>query len=159
MLGMSVNEFERVVAIDPDLRAMPLPRKLFWNQYAYGLIREGRIEEARRLLERVLVDEGDDPGLLTQLGQTYFVEGDTDRAEATWRKALQVDARTSEAWLALGRQAMKRGAFEEAERSLQRAVMLAPESIEALYALDYVAAVRGAIDLPTAPHLEGSHRS
>ncbi len=25
--------------------------------------------------------------------------------------------------------------------------------------VDYVAAVRGAIDLPTAPHLEGSHRS
>lgn len=135
MFGMSVNEFQNVVRLDPQLRSMPLPRKLFWNQYAYSLIREGRAPEARLLLESALNNEGDDAELLALVGQTHLIAGEVESAERVWKRAMQVNPRLSDPWLALGQQVMKKGAFTEALPLLERAAELAPDLPEALYAL------------------------
>ncbi|MDX2035293.1 MAG: tetratricopeptide repeat protein [Isosphaeraceae bacterium] len=134
MFGMALGEFEQVLAADPELREMPLPQGLFWNQYASILIEEGRNEQARAAIERRLSQAGDDPGLLTRLGELLESAGDAEGAADAWRRALAIDPGRSETELALGRSALRRGDLAEAEARIRRAVDAEPDSIEALYA-------------------------
>ena len=135
MLGMSVAEYDRVFQLDPDLTSMPLPRKLFWSQYAYGLIREGRSLDARRHLERVVVDDGEDATLLSLLGQALDALGEVEKAETAWNRAKRVDPKAAEPWLFLGRLALKQRRYQVAVEFLARASELSPQSVEPLYSL------------------------
>ena len=77
----AVAAFERVLALDPDLRLMPLnPRSMFWTYLAQDLLALGRPAEARRGLARALSGSGD-ATLAGLMGQAYRQEGDFDEAE------------------------------------------------------------------------------
>ena len=56
---MSVDAARRVLELDPDLKRMPLPRPLFWNNLALDLMAQGRDAEARGYLERALAGSED----------------------------------------------------------------------------------------------------
>ena len=50
---LAVFAFDRVVALDPELKQMPLkPRSMFWAEYGHNLLVVGRWQEARRDLSR-----------------------------------------------------------------------------------------------------------
>lgn len=124
----AIEEFRRVLMLDPELKQSPLhPEQLFWDRYAHALMLEGRLGEARAVLEQGLA-RGDDPTLRDRLGQVYWNEGRPDDAETQWRQAVQLGPDRADPWLNLGRLALWRGQPEQAAGYLERAAALAPQS-------------------------------
>lgn len=126
--------FEAVLADDPKLQSMPLPRRMFWTMLANDLLSNGRIEDACRYLTRA-VDESPDPGLVDFLGHAYELSGDLGEAERCWRRALQMDPRTLASILNLGKLSKQRKEYQQALDYFLRAEELAPRSYEAAYQL------------------------
>lgn len=75
---------ERALALDPENGAYE--DSLGWVYY-----RLGKMEEALRHLERAAQLLGSDPTIFEHLGDVYFTQGDLQKAEAAWQKALGVD--------------------------------------------------------------------
>ncbi len=134
---MSVDAARRVLELDPDLKRMPLPRTLFWNNLALDLMAQGRVEEARKYLEQALA-RSEDAGLMELLGLTYSQQGLPDQAERCWRQAERLDPNNADVCLDLGRLAMGRRRWDEALAFLKRAADRSPEAVEPLYNLSQV---------------------
>jgi tetratricopeptide (TPR) repeat protein len=132
--GRASAAFERVLQLDPELKAMPLPAPLFWNNLALDLVAQGRSTEARTHLSGALT-RLQDASLMELLGLTYQHEGATDRAECCWRQAVEWDPNNGDAWLDLGRLALHRRLAAEAIPMLDRAAALSPFTDEPLYNL------------------------
>jgi tetratricopeptide (TPR) repeat protein len=132
--AQAAEDFERVLAADPNLKTMPLPPALFWNHLATDLLALGKSADARAHLMRALAAM-DDAGLKELLGLSYHLEGRSEEAERCWREAVERDPARIDAWLDLGRLALARGRTDEAVETLTKAVTLAPESLEANYNL------------------------
>lgn len=126
--------FEAVLADDPSLKSMPLPRRLFWTLFCNDLLSVGRIEDACRYLARA-VDEIPDAALVDFLGHARELSGDLVEAEQCWRKALEMDPRTYRSIVNLGKLSKQRKQYQEAIDYFLRAEELAPRSYEACYQL------------------------
>src|SRR5206468_2115636 len=87
---LSAEAFERVLALDPELRTMPLPKPMFWNYLAEALLRSGRSAEVVRRLEPV-ADGLNDPAVFDLLGRAYLQQSSFDEADRCWRKATDLD--------------------------------------------------------------------
>src|SRR5262249_59831369 len=109
----AVEASREVIALDPELKAMPLPRTLFWNNLALALIAMGRPEDARTYLERALAGS-EDAGLMELLGLAYSHLGLAEEAERCWRQAERWDPENADVCLDLGRLAMGRRRWREA---------------------------------------------
>ena len=114
----AVEAGRRVLELDPELKRMPLPRPLFWNNLALDLMALGRTEEARGYLERALAGS-EDAGLMELLGLTYSQQGSTDQAERCWRQAERWDPDNADVCLDLGRLAMSHRQLGRGGRLLQ----------------------------------------
>jgi tetratricopeptide (TPR) repeat protein len=132
--ALAVAACRRALELDPDLRQMPLPRTLFWNNLALDLVALGEPREARRYLEQALAGS-EDAGLMELLGLTYSHEGATDQAERCWRLAERWDPENADVCLDLGRLAMSRHSWSEAVDFLKRAAHRSPSAVEPLYNL------------------------
>jgi tetratricopeptide (TPR) repeat protein len=131
----AVAAFERVLALDPSLRGMPLkPVGMFWAYLADDLLAIGRPEDARRYLDRALV-EHPDPKLLTRLGKAWRQSGHRDEAERCWRRAVAIQPTLSAPWMGLGRLALEAGRPAEAIPCFERAAALVPDAPEPPYSL------------------------
>ena len=130
----ALAEFERVLRLDPELRQMPLPRKMFLIYLAQDLIAVGRSADARPHLSRAL-EEGRDAYAMDLLGQAHRMQGDFDDAERCWLRSIEWDDRRSWPWLLLGKLELQRNRPEEAIARLVRAAELAPTSYEPAYSL------------------------
>ena len=116
----TIANFDRVLALDPELRQMPLkPRSMFWSHLCNALLTVGRTEEARRHLLRAM-SESDDAGIADLLGQSYYLEGELDKAEEAWRLALQWDQNRYGTWWRIGTLELQRGRTVEAIETIRR---------------------------------------
>jgi protein O-mannosyl-transferase len=88
-----------------------------------------RIREAVKEYEAAIAMTSD-PGLLAQtyanLGAAYRGLGDDERAESSYKQAIQYDPKRFNAWLGLGLLAQKQGKFAEAITNFSRSVELQP---------------------------------
>ena len=135
---LAVLEFDRVLALDPELKRMPLkPRSMFWTEYGHNLLSVGRWDDARRHLSRVL-GEGDDAKVADLLGHSYYLEGALDDAEQCWRLAIRSDPNHFGTWFRIGKLEIQRGRLTEAIEPLRRAIALQPQAIGPLYSLSLV---------------------
>lgn len=131
----AIAEAEALLRIDPDLASVaPAARSIFWSELAQDLMAIGRLAEARRVLDKALGTR-EDAVLLILLGQAYLREGDRDRAETAFQRALAVTDRAGSAWLGLGQIALQRGRPAEAIEPLRRARRLLPRAFEAAHGL------------------------
>jgi tetratricopeptide (TPR) repeat protein len=130
----AVAALERVLVLDPELRVMPLPRRLFWSHLVSELTAVGRPADSRRYLLQALKDNPD-AYLMTSLGLAYEFEGSTEDAERCYRHAMEWDARYSPPYLYLGKIELHRRHTEEALRHLHRALELAPKDYDVVYNL------------------------
>jgi len=135
----------RVIGLDPELKRMPLPRVLFWNNLALDLIALGQTAAARGYLEHALA-ESQDAGLMELLGLTYSQEGSTEQAERCWRQAERWDPDNADVCLDLGRLALSRQRWGEAVGFLKRAADRSPEAVEPLYNLSQAHRMLGDFD-------------
>ncbi len=133
-----------VLRLDPDLKRLPLPRSLFWNNLALDLMAIGRAEEARQGLERELA-VAEDAGLMELLGVAYSHLGQIDQAERCWREAERRDPNNADLCLDLGRLALRRGRKNEAVAFFERAARLSPDAVEPLYSLSQAHRLAGRI--------------
>ncbi|MDR3632195.1 MAG: tetratricopeptide repeat protein [Isosphaeraceae bacterium] len=133
----AASDFERVLALDPALHDMPLPRRVFWFDLAEDLVSIGRAVDARTYLDRAAAD-APDAHLLTMLGRAYQFEGNLDEAERRFQQAAEADANYDVPLLHLGQVALQRNRLNDAERYLQRALVSGPRRYETLYNLALV---------------------
>jgi len=124
----------RVLELDHELKRMPLPRKLFWNNLAVDLIAVGRTDDARRYLIDALA-QSQDAGLMELLGLTYSQQGALDEAERCWRQAESWDPDNADVCLDLGRLALSRNQWSDAVSLLKRAADRSTDAVEPLYNL------------------------
>jgi tetratricopeptide (TPR) repeat protein len=130
----AVKAFERVRALDPSLRSMPLDHRLFWSLFGEDMLSMGRASDLIHLLESE-EEVRSDSGLVALRARAHSQLGEVDQAEACWRRVLELSPDQVPAWLSLGRIELARGNGEEAARLLARAVALAPDSVDATYNL------------------------
>jgi tetratricopeptide (TPR) repeat protein len=132
---LAVAAFERVLALDADLRTMPLkPPDRFWNNLGTDLIALGRYADARLYLSRAIARE-DNATLVSLMGEAFYRDSMLEEAEQCWQKALERDPDLPIVWLHLGRLALTRGRLQEAVQLLERAARLAPGAYQPLYSL------------------------
>ena len=133
---LAVPSFEKVLELDPELKQMPLPRRLFWGQLVGDLLVMGRFADARKYLNRALTENPDpDPYLMTMLGRAYYMEGAVDEAERCYRKAIELDPTYAQPYQLLGKVELGRKGYDEALSLLRRAVALGPGDRQSVYAL------------------------
>jgi tetratricopeptide (TPR) repeat protein len=130
----AIECFERVLALDPELREMPLSRRLFWSHFSDDLLADGRIDDARGQLIKAL-DQAPDADLMDRLGRIYFLQGALDDAERCFRQAAEWDPSDYKPQVDLSKLALQRQAREEALAHLLHAKLLAPEEYGVLYGL------------------------
>jgi tetratricopeptide (TPR) repeat protein len=130
----AIECFERVLALDPELREMPLSRRLFWSHFSDDLISDGRIDDARGELIKALAN-APDADLMSRLGRIYFLQGALDEAERCFRRAAEWDPSDFKPHFDLSKIALQRQQREEALTHLNHAKLLAPEEFGVLYSL------------------------
>ena len=131
----AVEEFERVVELDPELIEMPLePKEQFWIYLTTDLVGLGRGDDARPYLARALADR-EDAYLHDLLGESFWQEGAIEEAEKSWRKSIEINPRRARPWLRLGQLELQRNRPERAVELLGRAAGLAPSAREPYYSL------------------------
>jgi tetratricopeptide (TPR) repeat protein len=142
----AVDEFGRVLELDPELKQMPLkPRSMFWAEFGKCLLTIGRAKDAERHLHRAL-REGDDPTVADLLGQAYYLQGSLDDADQCWKLALQWDPGRAGTWWRLGKLELQRGQASEAVESLRRSTELEPRASGPFYSLSLACRRLGRID-------------
>lgn len=142
----AVEEFGRVLELDPELKQMPLkPRSMFWAEFAKCLLQIGRAEEAERHLHRAL-REGDDPTIADLLGQAYYLRGMLDDAGPCWKLAVQWDPTRAGTWWRLGKLELQRGRAAEAIEPLRRASEIDPRAAGPLYSLSLACRSLGRVE-------------
>jgi tetratricopeptide (TPR) repeat protein len=130
----AVAAFERVLELDPQLREMPLSRRLFWSHLADDLIACGRTDDARSQLIKAL-ENGPDADLMNQLGRIYFLQGALDDAERCYQQAAEWDPSDYGPHLNLAKLALQRRDRGEALKQLNKAKALEPRQYDVLYSL------------------------
>jgi tetratricopeptide (TPR) repeat protein len=75
---------------------------------------------------RTLELSPDADNVLGDLGDAYWLQGDADKAESTWRRALALNPNRMGMYNGLGLLASKRHQYAEAKALFQRAMQLAP---------------------------------
>jgi tetratricopeptide (TPR) repeat protein len=130
----AVIAFEHVLQLDPDLRDMPLPHRLFWSYLTGDLIESGRIDDASRYLTKAVANTPD-ADLMTQLGRIYFFQGALDDAERCFHQAAEWAPSDYHPHLDLAKLALQRRDREEALKHLSKANVLEPRQYDVLYSL------------------------
>ena len=130
----AVEAFARVLELDPELRVMPLPRRLFWTQFTDDLLKLGRTADVRRHMTQVL-SQDPDPHLMNALGQAYYLEGNDEESERCFVRAAELDPKDFASRVNLGRLELHRGRSERALEHLEEAVKLGPRQYDAIYTL------------------------
>lgn len=142
----AVVEFDRVLAIDPEAKAMPLnPRSMFWADYGQDLLAVGRAIDAQKVLQQGL-REGMNARMADLLGVAYYQQGAHEEAEHYWKEALRLQPNRGETLWRIGRLELQRGKPAEAIEPLKRAVELEPKSVGPAYSLSLAYRRLGRID-------------
>ena len=105
------------------------------NNLATVLLREGEIEAAIELYQRILANHPTAWQATTNLGQAYLGQGDLLNAERYFKRALELDPDHSDTYLYLGFTAMRAGSPDAAETAFRHALNLQPDRPGYYYAL------------------------
>ena len=130
----AVAAFERVLELDPELREMQLPRRLFWSHLADDLVASGRINDAIRYLTKA-VARRPDADLMNRLGQAYLLQGALADAERCFVQAAEWAPGDFTPQLNLAKLALQRHQQEQALKHLNQAKLLGPRQYDVLYNL------------------------
>jgi lipopolysaccharide assembly protein B len=124
----ALEAFEEVVRLDPDNRyALVNLQKLYEEQQQWADAARVRGQIARRDAGRREDDQLILAFLRNQVGTTQAREGQTAAAAATFREAIDIDARTAPAYLNLGDMHAREQRLPEAIAAWERLVEAVPE--------------------------------
>ncbi|MEM8994343.1 MAG: tetratricopeptide repeat protein [Acidobacteriota bacterium] len=103
--------------------------------YAVALVRSDRAAEAAPLFDRLLAVGEEWPALHVALGQARAHEGDWKAAEASLRRALELDPEVADARESLGEIYLRKGELAAAVDVLEGEIERRPEHVNARYLL------------------------
>jgi len=130
----AITACERVIALDPEFREMPLPKWLFWRNFADDLVAVGRGRDASRYLAQA-VDQNPNAALWCLLGRIRQYEGNIDEAVHCFRRSAELDENDDLPRFYLGQIALQRGELNQALALLQQASLRSPKRYETAYSL------------------------
>jgi serine/threonine-protein kinase len=145
LIAMS-HDWDRKAAAESFARAIELnPSSAdtrVWNAWRLSLL-EGSYEEA--LAELRVAEELDplDLKIKTQIGYVYYFLRDPARAEAQFRKVLEIDPHFAFGHYALGDVNAQQGRYDEALAHLEESVRVGGSSVNHLGILSYVNGLAG----------------
>ncbi len=102
---------------------------------AAELLTDGKLDEARQVLEAAQLTDPEEPAIYILLAQVGATGGDFEAAQASYEKALAIDPAYFEALYGLGQLIAAEGELDEAERIVGRAMDAAEEEDEFVDAL------------------------
>jgi tetratricopeptide (TPR) repeat protein len=120
----AIAEFRQAAAIDPLVADSAAGSE--WMSRGIGALRQGRLGEARALLERFAT--ADSSEVHRALGLVYWAASDHEKAIAELTTAIQRAPRNERARLALSRVFTSAGRDGDAELALQETLRVLPES-------------------------------
>jgi len=91
----------------------------------------GKPADARDRIDRSLAAAPERPALLELAGRTYMALGDTQKAEAAWRKLLVVQPASLVAYAGLGQLFYSQGRLDDARREFERYAEKQPSAVGA----------------------------
>jgi len=122
----AIDEFRKAVAGDPLIADSAAGSGLMAR--AFGALRQGRVTEARALLEESGPPR-DSSEAHRVLGLVYWAQADYDRSIASLTTAVSLSPRDERARLALARALNAAGRDADAESALHETVRLLPDSV------------------------------
>lgn len=129
----AVHSFDRLMPSDD-------PSILLGAATAY--VKVGRTEDGRRILEKLVREQGDSPGVEVAIGMANFGSGQYGTASQAFRAALQTDPHNADARFYLGAVLFKQRDFDAAVREWREAVRAKPGYFPAVFALGAMLAER-----------------
>lgn len=102
---------------------------------AGALVRDGKLDEAQAAYEAMAVEMPTVPLIPYNLGFIYKKKGEAAKAEASFRKASELDAKFPEAYNALAVTLLEAGRKDEAIAVLEKGVAAVPQDARLQYSL------------------------
>jgi tetratricopeptide (TPR) repeat protein len=102
---------------------------------AGALVKEGKLDEAQVAYEAMAVEMPAVPLIPYNLGFIYKKKGDAVRAEASFRKAVELDSKFPEAYNALAVALLEGGRKDDALAVLEKGVAAVPQDARLQYSL------------------------
>jgi predicted Zn finger-like uncharacterized protein len=135
-LSAAETEYRRALDLDPDDLAA---------RFSLGvtLRRSGKLEEAGQIFEQVARRDDTWPGLALERGLLYEAEGESDRAVASYERALAERPNDIDLQLRLGAALVSANRIDEAEEKLAQVMRERPDSAEAEHFMGRVLFARG----------------
>jgi tetratricopeptide (TPR) repeat protein len=88
------------------------------------------VTEGKQLGMEIAEQFPDDPQALALAGKVQFTFGNPDQAQADWKRTIELDPESPEAWLGMAKTAHKQGDFEKAVQCMGRLEEVAPAVAE-----------------------------
>src|SRR5262249_39579291 len=102
-----------------------------YNDLSEAYRRLGKMAKATQALIQA-VKRRPSPGIMTNLGNLFLMQGQLDRAAATFTEVLRKDDRHTRAWALRGQTRLRQGRHAEAVADLDQALKLGPGVYETL---------------------------
>ena len=135
-LPRAIQELTRALELDDSNT-----RALFSLGVAYR--RSNRLAESSRTFDRLAEVDPGHPGLALERGLLFEARGDSERAVAQYRAALEDQPDDMDLLLRLGAAQVSAGQIDEAEETLERVRQARPGSAEAHHFVGRIAFARG----------------
>jgi Tfp pilus assembly protein PilF len=104
----ALKAYSQVLAIQPQVDMLQITPAEFFHEYGNALLADGRADEAVPLFLRGVKAEKSALGYV-DLGEAYSQVGDSVRAVASWKNALELDSQSVAAREALANAALRSG--------------------------------------------------
>lgn len=111
-----------------------------------GMLDDGRIDEAQRTLQELLVEEPENPSVLSLMGRAMMIQKNIPEARTYFEKAIALNEPTGEALLGMGVIAQSGDDHAGALEFYQKALALSPANTECILAVSNTLDVLGRSD-------------
>lgn len=162
--GMAAQTEQRALAELPDDPPWPdaITDELIWFELglrsrgtlSMQLCRDGKLQEARLLLEDTVRKYPDSAMAWDRLGRVRAALQQFPEAEQAWRRSLELAPDTGETWLYLGLMRLECGKLDEALAALRTAARLRPFDASTRCKIGACLAAKGDLDGAAAAYRE-----
>jgi len=140
LLGMSyfmTEDYSKAAALLGDVAASKPGDAGLYYPLAVSLMKQGKKEEAERILQQLITAGGNNPQVHILMGQAYQEQGDSAKAIEELNVALRQDAKTLLAHYYEGLIYVRMGKLDQAVREFESELTLDPNNVEAKYHLGF----------------------
>ena len=113
----SVEVSQELPIVQPDALVPPPPAEPVFTE---------TVAEGKQLGKEIAEQFADNAQALALAGKVQFTFGNPDQAQDDWKRAIELDPQSAEAWLGMAKTAHKQGDFERAVQRMRRLEEVAP---------------------------------